>query len=307
MPGPENVYRYGSDRPGGNGGNAHSYTPMDVTQLRYSRSTDQSAPPSRVGNEAPYHRQFNEAGYPTPPNFHARTTLGGDGRNMRVGGSSSQEQSHQSSRDIPPHWSQNLRDYTKRDLSQHESIAAIVFTTDQGRFLYAFRPKLKNQVPIERENADCARMCPNVASMQRVENPTGDYNCHGFTFGRQGGWLEDNEVPHIINDNGFTPVQWNQTRPGDVVIYKDSNKQITHSGIVDTVNQWGQPQSVRSKFGAGSLFKHSPDAVPSFYGQPSVYRSNRNDGRHLHLTNSNHWPEQPQGSTNPVWQINRRS
>jgi hypothetical protein len=70
--------------------------------------------------------------------------------------------------------------------------------------------------------------------------------------------------------------------PGDVVIYRASNGNIIHSGIITGVRPDGTVTQVESKWQAMGLYIHDPNE--SVYGMSwTVWRANRKDGSHSNL------------------------
>jgi hypothetical protein len=66
----------------------------------------------------------------------------------------------------------------------------------------------------------------------RTTDPTGVYNCHGFVFGAGRTGIEGGDVRMILEDDGYTRVNIEQTMPGDVVLYIAEDGDIEHSAIL---------------------------------------------------------------------------
>ncbi|MCX4097592.1 hypothetical protein [Nocardia sp. alder85J] len=109
------------------------------------------------------------------------------------------------------------------------------------------------------------------------------FNCHGYTFSRNGGagWLTGRRVDGILSDNGFRRISDPITaRPGDVVVYRNDDATITHSGVVAEVTS-GEVQ-VDSKQGPLAVVRHRLREVTGMYGSNvEVYRTDRPGGRFL--------------------------
>ncbi|MQY26657.1 hypothetical protein [Nocardia aurantia] len=109
------------------------------------------------------------------------------------------------------------------------------------------------------------------------------FNCHGYTFSREGeaGWLAGRRVEDILSDNGFRRLsETDAPVPGDVVIYRNSDSVITHSGVVADANS--AEVHVDSKQGPLSVVRHRLTEVTGMYGSDvSIYRTERPDGRFL--------------------------
>ena len=113
--------------------------------------------------------------------------------------------------------------------------------------------------------------------LKTVGDATTEYNCHGFTFLGGAEWIKNNsDVENIIKDNGYSVTS--KPSVGDVVIYRDDNNKIQHSGIVAAVSG-GQVTRVISKWAMYGLYEHNLKDVPLSYGQnTTVYKSNRTSG-----------------------------
>ncbi|MEU1981372.1 hypothetical protein [Nocardia sp. NPDC019395] len=122
------------------------------------------------------------------------------------------------------------------------------------------------------------------------------YNCHGYTFSRDGaaGWLGGSWVDTILSDNGFRRISdTGSAVPGDVVIYRNSDSVVTHSGVVADVTS-GEV-SVDSKHSPLSVVRHRIHEVTEMYGSDvTVYRTDRPDGRFL-------TPVENSGEPAPAW------
>jgi hypothetical protein len=64
-------------------------------------------------------------------------------------------------------------------------------------------------------------------------NPNPRYNCHGLTFGsRRTAILEDSEVTHILQQDGYRVIPLSAVLPGDIAIYYAEDGTIDHSAVV---------------------------------------------------------------------------
>ncbi len=108
------------------------------------------------------------------------------------------------------------------------------------------------------------------------------YNCHGATFtadGR-GGWLAGVSIDTILAENGFYAIADSEARPEDVVVYRNDQGVVTHSGVVEAIIPEGI--RVRSKLGALSTDVHFKDEVSVVYGENvTIYRTDRAGGRYM--------------------------
>src|SRR6185503_14107368 len=82
--------------------------------------------------------------------------------------------------------------------------------------------------------------------------PDNRANCHGWVF--TGGWfgIAGQDVDKILLDNDYDRVE--QPRPGDLVIYRDTEGRAAHSGIVRLAE--GDLVLVESKWGAQARYLH---------------------------------------------------
>ena len=119
-----------------------------------------------------------------------------------------------------------------------------------------------------------------------------DCNCHGFTFTNgKVGWLNPNDVQHILDDNGFTKTgtfknnaEFVSCQPqiGNIVIFrKKEGGPILHSGVISSITDEGQIQ-VTSKRGRRGIYEQSIFTFPPSYGSViEIYHTDRPSGRFL--------------------------
>ncbi|MEG5049402.1 MULTISPECIES: peptidoglycan-binding protein [unclassified Microcoleus] len=112
--------------------------------------------------------------------------------------------------------------------------------------------------------------------VKKLSDITTEYDCHGFTFLAGAEWINNGEVEKILKDNGYSVAQ--NPSVGDVVIYRDNQGLIQHSGIVAAVSG-NTVTRVISKWSVYGLYEHNLKDVPASYGQKTtVYKSNRTSG-----------------------------
>lgn len=96
-------------------------------------------------------------------------------------------------------------------------------------------------------------------------------NCHGWLF-LDGQYLISGEaVQRILDDNEYEVVD--QPLAGDVIIYRDTGRDIVHSGLVRGVLNDGTV-IIESKWGTEGVFLHSPTDTP-YSDMFEYYRSPR--------------------------------
>ena len=110
-------------------------------------------------------------------------------------------------------------------------------------------------------------------SLIRLRSPDDRTNCHGWVFTNGRYWLPTDQIPKILDDNGYQVVA--APAIGDLAVYYDaSGENITHTAIVRMVG--GDFPIVESKWGWMGVFLHAPEG--SCYGPNfKFFRSARND------------------------------
>ena len=123
--------------------------------------------------------------------------------------------------------------------------------------------------------------------VEKKAGPSDSYDCHGWTFTCGKKWINNDQVQKkilddkgnvigttgILDDNGYSKT----TKPqvGDIAVYRDSNGDITHTGIVREVDENGNVVDVESKWGAYGRYDHKPGDVPPEYGTPEYHHTDR--------------------------------
>lgn len=123
--------------------------------------------------------------------------------------------------------------------------------------------------------------------LMRLEGADNESNCHGhvFTGGRY--WILGRDVPAILRDNGY--IETAQPAPGDIVVYRDGEGVVTHTGIVRAAGP-GFPILVESKWGQFGVYIHPADRTP-YAGPIAYYHTNRRAGNHLITIKENGSPK----------------
>lgn len=127
--------------------------------------------------------------------------------------------------------------------------------------------------PNEREFTDAEKTCINDAledafpNATRTGEPTITTDCHGETFDDGNCWINDEEVQQVLDDDYVVVAGAKQV--GDIVVYRDADGNITHSGTVTAVDGNGNVTEVESKWGSGGKYKHAVDETP--YGTNIEY------------------------------------
>lgn len=96
-------------------------------------------------------------------------------------------------------------------------------------------------------------------------------NCHGFTFADGQYWIPGEEVPKILQDNGYVEMQ--TPRPGDVAVYRNAADEVIHTGVVNSANS--DIILVESKWGRMGRFIHPHNRHCYSESTCTFYRSRR--------------------------------
>jgi len=114
----------------------------------------------------------------------------------------------------------------------------------------------------------------------RLAGPDAQSNCHGwvFTGGRYG--VANESVEMVLADNGYEKVE--RAREGDLVIYRNRDGDIEHTGLVRYVGVDGMVLA-ESKWGPLGVYLHAPESQP--YGTEYAYYRSAREGHQLALEN----------------------
>lgn len=118
----------------------------------------------------------------------------------------------------------------------------------------------------------------------RVHEPTSRYNCHSYAWYKAQTWNPywlSNIVP-FTSDNACTQVT-TPIQDKDIIAYY-YNGQLQHSGIV--YSKSGGQTIIKSKFGQGGVYLHTPESVPYTHNSIIYYRyhdyAQQYTGNHYH-------------------------
>lgn len=100
-------------------------------------------------------------------------------------------------------------------------------------------------------------------------------NCHGWVFLDSQFLISGEAVQQILDDNGYEFVD--EPKAGDVIIYRDANRNIVHSGIVRGVLN-DDTVIIESKWGTEGTFLHDPEGTP-YVAEFEYFRSPRDNHR----------------------------
>jgi hypothetical protein len=137
--------------------------------------------------------------------------------------------------------------------------------TDKGTPIPMFRPR-----PPENGTSVIQYSLPSNLGLERslIRTAPADpqYNCHGWVFTGGQYHVTGRTVDQILQDNGYQ--QTSQPQAGDLIIYRNEQDGVTHTGLVRALGPGGFVL-IESKWGAWSRFLHEPAA--QCYGQRYAY------------------------------------
>jgi hypothetical protein len=160
------------------------------------------------------------------------------------------------------------------DPSKLEEVTAFHATTDRGRPvpLCTLPPSLVSAADLQRIEQSSVEQKKLAQKQIRTAAPENGYNCHGWVFAAGQFWVRGADVPRILEDNGYHAVRVPQ--PGDIIVYRDQDQAVTHTGLVRTVTEDGLVL-VESKWGWLGRYVHRPE--DQMYGDLwAYYHSDRN-------------------------------
>lgn len=146
-----------------------------------------------------------------------------------------------------------------------------VAVTDAGRRIPLFRWDVSDAEYREYRQSEATRLSL-ITQAAIPRSPVNMHaNCHGWVFSNSQFLLQGRYVEWILQDNGYTQTQ--TPGPEDLVVYRDEDGSIVHTGVVRGVLDDGTI-IIESKFGLEGLYLHEPQAQP--YSTDYVfYRSDR--------------------------------
>jgi hypothetical protein len=164
-------------------------------------------------------------------------------------------------------------------------VHSVYCVTDAGRHLATFNLIMQQSAGEVEESylAEANYACRVI----RTGNADTDYNCHGWIFTGGQYALRSDDIPSILADNHYQPVD--EPQPGDLIIYREATGKISHTGMVRSVMAEGMVL-IESKWGPLGRFLHSPDDQP--YGLEHTYYRSPRDG-HLLVVVDDRNPSSP--------------
>lgn len=136
----------------------------------------------------------------------------------------------------------------------------------------------KERLPeqLEAARAFAERLCPGI----KVRSLSATYNCVGLAFASRRTWVETDDIPMILLDDGYVQItERPELARGDVAIYRDKQGTISHIALV-----WSTTLCLRtgeitveclSQWGADGEYFHSENNVPELLGKCCEFWSDR--------------------------------
>lgn len=119
-----------------------------------------------------------------------------------------------------------------------------------------------------------ARERPNA----RLRSATAVYNCMGLAFASRRTWIDTDQLPPILQDDGYRRLAGpEEVEVGDTVVYSNGGS-VTHVGVVIDISyglNMTRNITVISQWGADGEYIHAVDHVPNVYGQHKEYWTDR--------------------------------
>ena len=144
------------------------------------------------------------------------------------------------------------------------------------------RKPIRNEVRRERA-PESLRAAVQLWARERphadLRSISGTYNCMGFVFATRRTCIDIEELQFILVEDGYKRIAETDVEPGDLVVYQRDG-QRTHVALVLRVDgTFGgmMPNIVHacSQWGADGEYFHRAAYVPSHYGIPAEYWTDR--------------------------------
>lgn len=125
------------------------------------------------------------------------------------------------------------------------------------------------------EVSEFDKMRSQFINITERNEPTAIYNCHGMTFASKRTAISSSqEISKILNHDKYVQIPRTQALAGDVILYKSSEGDFEHSGILLTNprdSEFGVPL-VLSKWGKFSEIIHLENNCPYSQFKKEYYR-----------------------------------
>lgn len=113
----------------------------------------------------------------------------------------------------------------------------------------------------------------------RLRSLSATYNCFGMAFASRRTCIDATEVQMILDDDGYVQIESKDVQPGDIVLYFDAEREISHVAVVvchkpDIANaDW--KTTVLSQWGADGEYLHDIADVNEALGKPDKFYSEK--------------------------------
>lgn len=151
-------------------------------------------------------------------------------------------------------------------------VAEIELLTDRGERIPAYRFANSDNVSENKLASQLEKCSPINSQAVIMQAPAGiRTNCHGWVFAEGKYIIRGEAVDRILQDNGYRTVT--EPQPGDLIVYRDANNGILHTGVVKATGADGF-SLIESKWGLHGRYLHEPEQQ-SYSDRFAYYRSPR--------------------------------
>jgi hypothetical protein len=178
-----------------------------------------------------------------------------------------------------------------------ESLPARKGQTDAGRSvpLFACRSNLAHRPGDGNEEVEARYLRGLRLERKLIQTAQSDprYNCHGWVFAAGRYWVKGAAVEGILQDNRYRRTR--RPGPGDLVVFRNSTGQVTHSGLVHSVSANGLVL-LESKWGQLGRYIHSA-GDHSYRGHEVTYYRSKRGSHQLRGVSEDTQPAVPSDAT----------
>lgn len=147
--------------------------------------------------------------------------------------------------------------------------------------------RLGNWIPNERRREHPPERLKQALADWKAAHPfiqlrslTATYNCAGMVFANRRTVIAIQNVPPILEDDGFREISFTEAALGDIIVYFIAGGlEHAHVGLVARQDNLPVRQesdlTILSQWGADGEYLHRPADVPNSYGSVRRYFSDR--------------------------------
>lgn len=158
--------------------------------------------------------------------------------------------------------------------SEHDR-ASIPLVTRRGRRIENQQVLQVSPTQMSARTREHLTAHPNI-SLRSAESI---YNCVGMVFASRRTAIDVSLVRCILHGDDYRRIRKCETQFGDVVLYLDRSKDVSHLGMVASMrpSRHGElgPMRILSQWGQDGEYLHALDDVPPIYGQPLEFWTHR--------------------------------